>query len=67
MHRQLDMEMAFAGEEEIMAEIEKLLRLLWYKILKQKFPSTIPRMTYSEAMASYGSDKPDLRYEAKVC
>ncbi|KAH7402408.1 aspartyl-tRNA synthetase [Pyrenochaeta sp. MPI-SDFR-AT-0127] len=63
---QLDMEMSFAGEEDIMAEIEKLLRGLWYKVLKQKIPSTFPRMTYQEAMASYGSDKPDLRYAAKI-
>lgn len=61
------MEMSFAGEEDVMAEIEKLLRDLWFKVLKQQIPSTFPRMTYQEAMASYGSDKPDLRYAAKVC
>lgn len=63
---QLDMEMSFAAEEDIMAEIERLLRSLWYKVLKQKVPETFPRMTYHEAMASYGSDKPDLRYDSKI-
>lgn len=63
---QLDMEMSFAGEEDIMAEVERLLRALWYRILKQKIPETFPRMTYHDAMASYGSDKPDLRYNSKV-
>ncbi|CAO2657410.1 Nn.00g035360.m01.CDS01 [Neocucurbitaria sp. VM-36] len=63
---QLDMEMSFAGEEDVMAEIEKLLKNLWYKVLKQKLPTTFPRMTYHEAMASYGVDKPDLRYKAKI-
>jgi aspartyl-tRNA synthetase len=60
------MEMSFAGEEDIMAETEKLLRVLWYRILKQKTPDIFPRMTYHEAMASYGSDKPDMRHKAKV-
>ncbi|KAF1365895.1 hypothetical protein EJ07DRAFT_160975 [Lizonia empirigonia] len=63
---QLDMEMSFAGEEDIMAEVERLLRALWYRILKQKIPETFPRMTYHDAMASYGSDKPDLRYNSKI-
>lgn len=60
------MEMAFAGEEDVMMEVEALLRNLWYKVLKQKIPEKFDRMTYHEAMASYGSDKPDLRYESKV-
>ncbi|KAJ4384013.1 aspartate--tRNA ligase msd1 [Didymella sp. IMI 355093] len=63
---QLDMEMSFAAEEDIMAEIERLLRALWFRVLKQKIPETFPRMTYQEAMASYGSDKPDLRYNSKI-
>jgi aspartyl-tRNA synthetase len=60
------MEMSFAGEEDVMASIERLLRTLWYKILKQQIPEKFPRMTYHDAMASYGSDKPDLRYQSKV-
>ena len=63
---QLDMEMAWAGEEDVMTEIEELLKYLWSQILDQKIPDTFERMTYQEAMASYGSDKPDLRIEAKV-
>lgn len=60
------MEMSFAGEEDVMAEIEKLLRNIWYKVLQQKIPASFPRMTYREAIALYGVDKPDLRYHAKV-
>lgn len=61
---QLDMEMAFAGEEDIMAEIESLLQDLWTQ--SGNPIQTFQRMTYHEAMATYGSDKPDLRYEATV-
>lgn len=64
---QLDMEMAFAGEGEIMRVVEVLLRKLWQDALRQELPEQFPRMTYHEAMSSYGSDKPDLRFEAKVC
>lgn len=63
---QLDMEMAFAGEEDVMAEIEALLKVLWERVVEQPLQESFPRMTYQEAMSSYGSDKPDLRYEAKV-
>jgi aspartyl-tRNA synthetase len=62
---QLDMEMAFAGEEDIMAEIERLLQHLWNS-MGDPIKSPFQRMTYHEAMATYGSDKPDLRYGATV-
>lgn len=62
---QLDMEMAFAGEEDIMAEIEGLLQALW-KYNDKPVELPFQRMTYQEAMATYGSDKPDLRYGATV-
>ncbi|KAI4955797.1 hypothetical protein J4E91_000004 [Alternaria rosae] len=62
----LDMEMSFANEEDVMGETEALLRELWYKVIKKKTEKEFPRMTYQEAMAAYGSDKPDLRFEAKI-
>jgi aspartyl-tRNA synthetase len=62
---QLDMEMAFAGEEDVMAETERLLIKLWSKLKGQDLEA-FSRMTYQDAMASYGSDKPDLRYKATV-
>jgi aspartyl-tRNA synthetase len=64
---QLDMEMGFASEEDVMNETEALLRNIWYKVRKARTPEKFQRMTYQEAMATYGSDKPDLRFEAKVC
>jgi aspartyl-tRNA synthetase len=62
---QLDMERAFANEADIMKETELLLRRLWSAMLDQELEA-FPHMTYQEAMASYGSDKPDLRYTATV-
>lgn len=60
------MEMSFANEEDVMREIERLLRKLWQRVLNLKTPENFPRITYHDAMASYGSDKPDLRYESRV-
>lgn len=60
------MEMSFAGEEEIMAGVEALVMELWNKLLDVRLPPHFPRMTYQEAMASYGSDKPDMRFTPKV-
>lgn len=58
--------MAFAAEGQVMEATEKLLSALWLGVLNLEFPANVPRMTYQEAMASYGSDKPDLRCKAKV-
>ncbi|KAK3076680.1 hypothetical protein LTS18_012352, partial [Coniosporium uncinatum] len=64
---QLDIEMAFATGEQVMACIEKLLRRLWLEQLQvSDLPSAFPRMTYQEAMAKYGVDKPDLRLGMEI-
>jgi aspartyl-tRNA synthetase len=62
---QLDMEKAFANEADIMKVTENLLKTLWNDMLEQQLEN-FPQMTYQEAMSSYGSDKPDLRYTATV-
>ena len=62
-HTQLDMEMAFIDQEDVLNLIEEL----YTKIIKEIFPekkmteSPFPRLTYKEAMEKYNSDKPDLR------
>lgn len=58
---QLDIEMAFIDEEHIMALIEGLLKIVFKEIVDVELPYQLPRMTYSEAMRRFGSDKPDLR------
>ena len=60
------MEMSFAGEEEVMKQTEQLLKVIWQHVTNESFPGNFPRMTYHDAMASYGSDKPDLRFNTKV-
>lgn len=58
---QLDIEMAFIEEQDIMGLIEGLLKDVFINILNVTLPDTLPRMTYAEAMRRFGSDKPDLR------
>lgn len=63
---QLDMEMAFATNEDVMFIIDQLMSEIFSVILDHKITLPIPRLTYKEAMESYGSDKPDLRFELKI-
>jgi aspartyl-tRNA synthetase len=63
---QLDLEMAFIDREDVINVIEGLLRRIWKEILNVEIPNPIPRMEYDEAMGSYGSDRPDLRFGMKL-
>jgi aspartyl-tRNA synthetase len=58
---QLDIETSFMSEEDIMTLMEELLRDLFKAVLGVELPKPFPRMTHSDAMRRYGSDKPDLR------
>ena len=58
---QLDIEMAFVEEGDVMALNERLIRSLFREVLGVELPDPFPRMPYAEAMARFGSDKPDLR------
>ncbi len=58
---QLDIEMAFIDEEDILKLIEGLLKVVFKQILNVDLPEKLDRMTYAEAMLRFGSDKPDLR------
>jgi len=59
---QLDVEMSFVTEDDVLALTEKLLGRIWRELLGYEIPIPIPRMTYNEAMRRFGSDKPDLRF-----
>lgn len=58
---QLDVEMSFVEQDDVIALAEKILRALW-SLIGVELTTPIPRMTYHEAMRRYGSDKPDLRF-----
>ena len=59
---QLDIEMSFIDQEDILALIEKLLAQIWREVKDYEISLPIPRMTYKDAMDRFGSDKPDLRF-----
>ena len=59
---QLDIEMSFIDQEDILALIEKLLVQIWREVKDYEISLPIPRMTYADAMDRFGSDKPDLRF-----
>ncbi len=57
---QLDIEMSFVTQDDVIALGEEIAAALW-KLIGVDIPLPLPRMTYADAMARYGSDKPDLR------
>ena len=58
---QVDMEMSFVGQQDIMNMVEGLLREV-FKLVGYTTPDKLPVITYQEAMDKYGSDRPDLRF-----
>ncbi|WP_163543387.1 aspartate--tRNA ligase [Occultella kanbiaonis] len=58
---QLDVEMSFVDQDDVIAVAERVLVALW-ELVGYTIPTPIPRMTYAEAMRRFGSDKPDLRF-----
>lgn len=59
---QLDIEMSFVDQEDILHVAERILSRVFEKVADYKIALPIPRMSYWEAMRRYGSDKPDLRF-----
>ncbi|MFE6970319.1 aspartate--tRNA ligase [Isoptericola sp. NPDC057653] len=58
---QLDVELSFVDQDDVIALAEQVLVALW-KLIDVEIPTPIARMTYAEAMRLYGTDKPDLRF-----
>jgi aspartyl-tRNA synthetase len=58
---QLDIEMSFIEEDDIMTLMETMIREVFRRVLDVELPDPFPRMTFQEAMRRFGSDRPDLR------
>ena len=60
---QLDIEMSFISEEEIISFNESLIKKIWKEVLNINFDNAFPRMSWQAAMDNYGTDRPDTRYQ----
>ncbi|NDL56012.1 aspartate--tRNA ligase [Phytoactinopolyspora mesophila] len=62
---QLDVEMSFVEQEDVIALSERIVSSLW-ELIDVQVPTPIPRITYRESLDRYGTDKPDLRFEQEL-
>jgi aspartyl-tRNA synthetase len=63
---QIDLEMAFATQEDVFHEVELLFHRLISSLSTKKAPAPYPRLSYADAVARYGTDKPDLRFGLEI-
>ena len=63
---QLDIEASFVDQDDVIALGEAVVTALWSELGGYEIPAPIPRIPYLEAMARYGSDKPDLRFDLEL-
>lgn len=64
---QLDMEMSFVEEEDVIQLIEGLIQHIFQKGLDKAISAPFPRLTYQEAMERFGTDRPDMRFGMELC
>lgn len=64
---QIDCEMAFVDQDDILQMFEGLIRHIFKAVKNIDYTNTIERITWSEAMWQYGNDKPDARFKMKLC
>jgi len=63
---QIDCEMSFVEQEDVLNTFEGMMRTLFKTVLNVDIPNPLPRMTWYDAMDGYGSDKPDVRFGMKI-
>ncbi len=61
-HTQIDMEMSFVTRDDVFEVTERLFAEIWREAIGVELPTPWPRMTYAEALARFGTDKPDIRF-----
>lgn len=64
---QIDMELSFVAEQDVIELNERLLAHIMRQVMGEEITLPMPRLTYAEAMSRYGSDKPDTRFEMELC
>lgn len=64
---QIDCEMSFVERDDVLELFEGMIKTMFKNILNKGFDYQFPRMSYADAMEYYGSDKPDIRFEMKIC
>lgn len=64
---QVDLEMSFVDSEDVMSLTERLLQAVFKEVKGIKLSLPLQRMKYDDAIALYGSDKPDVRFEMPIC
>ena len=63
---QVDMEMSFVDQEDVLQHLEHMFRHLFRELMGVEFDHPFPRITWTECMDKYGSDKPDLRFDLTI-
>ena len=63
---QIDIEMSFVNQDDIINLGTSLTKYLWKKVLDIDLPNEFPHITYKESMENYGSDKPDIRFDMQL-
>ena len=63
---QIDCEMSFVEQEDVLDTFEGMMRTLFKNVLNVDIPNPLPRMSWYDAMDGYGSDKPDIRFGMKI-
>ncbi len=63
---QIDCEMSFVEQEDVLNTFEGMMRTLFKNVLDVEIPNPLPRMSWYDAMDKYGSDKPDVRFDMTI-
>ena len=63
---QVDVELSFVSQEEVIEHIEGLFKKVFREVMNIEYKDPFPRLTYQEAMDLYGTDKPDIRFDMQI-